>query len=280
MARDNAPAHGLSTTLGATEPGGSWWSGLAGLAGLIACGVAFFALVQAIGAERLREAVVAAGPLAPVVYVLLKAITVVVTPLTGTPLRLAAGTLFGFWEGVALSVLGTVLGGSTNFWVARIFGRRAVLRLLGPRGLVRVDPLLGRLADWRALVLVRVVLAPLWDVVSYGVGLTRLRFRTYFLVALLCDIVPSMILVGVGASVAEVGMMETGVAGARAIEAAMPIALMVVALGIGTILLIAGAMVLRPRLARRLAQPPPRPTVIPGTLPQTGNAAEAGRLAS
>jgi len=279
MASDNAPGRSMPLTMHEPEPGHSRWSGVAGLVGLIASGVAFFAIVQAVGPDRLREAVVTAGPLAPIAYVLLKAVTVIVTPLSGTPLRLAAGTLFGFWEGVALSVLGTVLGGSANFWIARIFGRRAVLRLLGPQALTRVDPLLGRLADWRALVLARVVLAPLWDVISYGVGLTRLRFRTYFLVALLCDIVPSMILVGVGTSVAEVGMLETGAAGARAVEAAVPIALMVVALGLGTIVLIVDAMVLRPRLARLLAQPAPRPTVIPGTLPQA-ETAEVGRLAS
>jgi uncharacterized membrane protein YdjX (TVP38/TMEM64 family) len=280
MASDNAPVRSMALTTGDPEPRHSRWSGLAGLVGLSASGVAFFFVVQAIGPERLREAVVTAGPLAPIVYVLLRAVTVVVTPLTGTPLRLAAGTLFGFWEGVALSVLGSVLGGSTNFWIARVFGRPTVLRLLGPRALTRVDPLLGRLADWRALLLARIVLAPLWDVISYGVGLTRLRFRTYLTVALLCDIVPSMILVGVGASVAEVGMLETGQAGARAVEAAIPAALMVVVLGLGTLLLIVGAMVLRPRLARRLAQPAPRPTVIPGALPRPESAAEVGRLAS
>jgi hypothetical protein len=60
----------------------------------------------------------------------------------------------------------------------------------------------------------------------------------------------------------------------------VPIALMVVALGLGTIVLIVGAMVLRPRLARLLAQPAPRPTMIPGTRPSPEAAAEAGRLAS
>ena len=278
---ESAPGRPMPLTPSLVQAGRAWWSSLAGLVGLVACGVAFFFVVQAIGPERMREAVVAAGPLAPIVYVLLKAITVIVTPLTGTPLRLAAGALFGFWEGVALSVLGSVLGGSVNFWIARLCGRRVVARLLGAPALARVDPILGRLADWHALVLVRVVLAPFWDVVSYGVGLTRLRFTTYLIVALLCDVVPSMVLVGVGMSVAEVGMLESGAAGARAVEATIPVALMVAAVGLGTVLLIVMTMVLRPRLARRLAQPAPRPTVIAGA---EGVAVEiekaAGRRAS
>jgi uncharacterized membrane protein YdjX (TVP38/TMEM64 family) len=256
----------MSLALGDDGSGRSRWRWLAGLAVLVACGLAFFFVVQAIGPERLRDAVAAAGPLAPIAYVLLKAITIVVTPISGTPLRLAAGTLFGFWQGVALSVLGSVLGGSANFWIARRYGRRMVARLLGPGALAKIEPLLGRLADWRALALARVVLAPLWDVLSYGVGLTRLRFATYLAVALIGDIIPTMILVGVGNSVAEVGMMETGAAGAQAVESAVPVALTVVAVGLGSVLLIVAGMLLRPRLARRLSQPAPRPTVIPGTL--------------
>ena len=98
MASDNAPGRSMPWTMHEPEPGRSRWSGLVGVAGLIACGVAFFAIVQAVGPDRLREAVVTAGPLAPIAYVLLNAITVIVTPLSGTPLRLAAGTLFGFWR--------------------------------------------------------------------------------------------------------------------------------------------------------------------------------------
>src|SRR3954454_12823071 len=142
MASDSGPIHAMSLTLGDPASGGSRWRTLAGLAVLVACGLAFFFVVQEIGPERLRDAVAAAGPLAPVVYVLLKALTIVVTPISGTPLRLPPGALLGFGRGVVLSVLGGALGGSANFWVARRFGRRAVVRLLGPSALARVEPML------------------------------------------------------------------------------------------------------------------------------------------
>jgi uncharacterized membrane protein YdjX (TVP38/TMEM64 family) len=246
---------------------GSRWSGVVTLATLVACGIGFFVLVQMVGPERLRDAVAATGPLAPTVYVLLKAATIVVTPVSGTPLRLAAGALFGFWQGVLLSVLGSALGGSLNFWIARRFGRGVVARILGPSALARVEPLLDRLADWRALALTRVVLAPLWDVLSYGLGLSRLRFRTYLLVAILGDVIPTMILVGVGSSVAEVGVVETGTNGAQAVQDALPALLALVVAGAAALALVVAALVLRPRLARWLARPgigrsTARPTVV------------------
>lgn len=272
----------LDADLGTSGPSGaeiSRWVGLLSVAGLLACGVAFFILVQSIGPERLRDTVAATGLLAPVVFVLLKAVTVIITPLTGSPLRLVAGALFGFWEGVTLSVLGGVLGGSANFWIARRYGRRVVVRLLGPGALARVDPILSRLSGWKALALARVALGPLWDVLSYGVGLTRLTYRTYLIVAILGDLLPTMILVGFGTSVAEVGVMETGTASAQAVETSLPALLPLIGIGAAALLLLMAAVVLRPRALRLLGRPA-RPTIVPAA-PRTADAeAEVSQLAS
>jgi len=234
---------------------GSRWPALATLGGFVVCGVAFFLAIQAIGPEHLQEVVTSAGPLAPVVYVLLKAATLVVTPLSGTPLRLVAGALFGYWEGVALSVFAGVLGGSINFWIARRYGRSVVTRLLGAGTLARVDPMLDRLGNWKMLALARVVLAPLWDVLSYGVGLTRLRYRTYVSVAFFGDLIPTMILVGVGTSVMEVGVLETGAAGAQSAEALAVTLAPLVGIGILALVMVGVGALLRPRLMRMLARP-------------------------
>lgn len=259
------------TTEACTTTRGSWWSRALGLAALVFCGIGFFVFVQAVGPERLRDAVVATGPLAPIAYVVLKAATVILTPISGSPLRLTAGALFGFWDGVALSVLGSVLGGSANFWIARRFGRGVVARLLGPAALARVEPMLGRLATWKALALARVVLAPFWDALSYAVGLTRLRFKTYLAVAVVGDLVPSIILVGLGASVAELGVVGTRTSSAKAIEAAAPLILAMVAAGFGALVLLVAAIVLRPRLGRLLTRSA-RPSIVPGRRPTGADA--------
>ena len=135
--------------------------------------------------------------------------------------------------------------------------------------------MLDRLADWRALALARVALAPLWDVLSYGIGLTKLRFRTYLAVAIVGDLIPSMILVAFGSSAAELGMAGAGTAGARAAETALPIALPMVTAGLGAVLLIVVGLVLRPRLGHLLVRPV-RPTV--GQSERAVNAAHEGRI--
>ena len=164
---------------------------------------AMYAAIQAIGVERIRATVEAAGPWGPIVYLALKVATFVIAPLSSAPLRMSAGAIFGFWEGVLLTVLGTVLGGSINFWISRLVGRRLVVRCIGSSGMDRVDRLVGRLGDWRALVLARIVLAPVWDFVSYAAGFTRIRFGVYLLVAIVGDVIPSMLFVGIGTSLVE-----------------------------------------------------------------------------
>jgi uncharacterized membrane protein YdjX (TVP38/TMEM64 family) len=244
------------------ETQGSWWSRALALAALVFCGIGFFVFVEAVGSERLRDTVAATGPLAPIAYVLLKAVTVVLTPISGSPLRLTAGALFGFWEGVLLSVLGGVLGGCANFWIARRFGRSVVARLLGPATLAKVEPMLDRLANWKALALARVVLGPFWDALSYGVGLTKLPFKTYFAVAFVGDLIPSIVLVGLGSTVAELGVVGTGAASVKAIEAAAPLILALVAAGFGAVVLLVAAIVLRPQLVRLLTRST-RPSLMP-----------------
>lgn len=237
------------------DAGGSRWSAVASLGGFLACGLLCYLAVQNIGLDQIQGFVASAGPLAPIVYVLLKAVTLVITPLTGSPLRLVAGVLFGFWEGVALSVLAGVLGGSINFWIARRFGRDVVSRLLGARTLARVEPMLDKLGNWKALALARLFVAPLWDVLSYAVGLTRLRYRTYLIVAAIGELISSMILVGVGTSVAEIGVMETGAAGAESAQALLPTLAMLAGIAaLGLVMVFVGARV-RPRVLRMLARP-------------------------
>lgn len=81
-----------------------------------------------------------------------------------------------------------------------------------------------------------------------------MRYRTYATVALIGDIIPTMILVGVGSSVMESGVLETGANGAQSIEALAPTIGLLLGVGIAAVVMVGLAFVLRPRLARMLAR--------------------------
>lgn len=135
------------------------------------------------GAEKLRAAVEGAGVWAPLVYVLVKASTYIIAPLSGTSVEMASGALFGVWAGAGLSLLGSTLGGSVNYWIARTLGRAGVEKFAGKKALAKVDDTADRVGGWRTLLAARVVLSAIYDFISYAAGLARLPFWQFVAVS-------------------------------------------------------------------------------------------------
>jgi uncharacterized membrane protein YdjX (TVP38/TMEM64 family) len=73
-------------------------------------------------ADALRAVVRDVGPLAPVVFVLLRALQVVVGPIPGQLTAVAGGLLFG-WPGLLYSLVGVEIGSVVAFALSRRLGR-------------------------------------------------------------------------------------------------------------------------------------------------------------
>ena len=156
-------------------------------------------LIDWVGIEQLRAMILGAGPLAPLLYILLKAAAYVFAPLSSGPVQLAAGLLFGVLPGTLYTVIGEVLGGTLSFLIARNLGRPAVLRFAGEAGLARIDEFVGQLGGWRALVYARFFLFAIYDFISYAAGFAKsITLRQYVLVSIICGTPPSFLFVYAG----------------------------------------------------------------------------------
>ncbi len=180
----------------------SWKALLAGGASFLVVITAMTVLIETVGLERLQAFIDEAGALAPLIYVFIKAVTYIFSPLSSGPIQLSAGILFGLWGGVFYTLLGEVIGGTVNFLIARKLGRPVVRRFVGEEGMRQVDQLYHRVGGWRALAYSRLFLFALYDFMSYAAGLTPLRLRTYVLVSALCGFVPTFVFVGLGTTLA------------------------------------------------------------------------------
>src|SRR3990167_733584 len=96
-----------------------------GLTILVIIAVAYF-----VDLSTLRTWVEGVGIWGPLVFILLKISTVVVAPLSGSPLYPLAGLIFGFWPGILYIAVGDFLAHTTTFYISRIFGQRIVFKLL------------------------------------------------------------------------------------------------------------------------------------------------------
>lgn len=155
-------------------------------------------LLQGIGLERLQSAIVQAGPLAPILYILIRAATFIAAPLSSGPIQFAAGVLFGLIPGTLYSLLGEVLGGTANFWIARLLGRPVVARLVGQSGMERIEGLYQRVGEAWTLVYARLFFFAFYDFVSYAAGLTPIRYRTFVLITAIAGIIPTFAAVAIG----------------------------------------------------------------------------------
>jgi uncharacterized membrane protein YdjX (TVP38/TMEM64 family) len=140
------------------------------------------------GGPKMRHWIESAGAWGPLVYIGLKAATYVIAPLSGTPVKLAGGALFGFWEGAALGLTGDMIGASLNFWIARLFRDKAITKLSGRKAIKQIDELTEHVGGWRALLAARIFLSSLYDFISYAAGLSKLPFKQFFLVSFFAGI--------------------------------------------------------------------------------------------
>lgn len=155
--------------------------------------------------ERLVTHLRAAGPLAPVLFVLLMAMAVVISPIPSLPLDLAAGVTFGVVAGTAYAVIGAEIGAIISFLIGRALGRETLTRIF------RTEIRFCERCSDRHLVLF-VFLARLlpifsFDLVSYGAGLTNMSLRAFAVATLLGMIVPTFALTYAGSTVISGGWL-------------------------------------------------------------------------
>jgi len=123
------------------------------------------------------------GMLAPLAYILLRTVAVVLTVVPNAPLDVAGGVLFGPFWGTVYSLIGSEAGAVACFLLAHALGREAITRLL------HRDIAFGDRYPQRqmAYIVLFARLEPVFSfaLVSYGAGLTGMSLRTFALSTLL-----------------------------------------------------------------------------------------------
>lgn len=117
-------------------------------------------------------------------------------------LSLTAGIAFGEVMGAVYLMTGAMLGTSVTFMISRYFGRNLVERMLRGR-LKGLDEKMGRKGFETVLFFRLIPLVP-YEALNYFAGLTRIKFRDYFLASFLGFIPGVVIAAFFGASLGEI----------------------------------------------------------------------------
>ena len=120
--------------------------------------------------EYLKESFIAFGPFAPVLYVSLVTLEVVVAPIPGLILYAPGGVIFGgFWGGL-LSLIGNVVGAGIAHQIGRWLGRTTVAKFVENKSLDEYTAKISNHGVW-VIFLLRVNPITSSDLVSYAAGL-------------------------------------------------------------------------------------------------------------
>jgi uncharacterized membrane protein YdjX (TVP38/TMEM64 family) len=197
-----------------TENTGSpWKSSLTALAG----GLAILALLLGVLVYfdvhvkliALLEWVEQQGALAAVLFIALMALTVFFV-LPGIFFTTGAGYVFGIGAGTVYVVLGTTLGASMAFLVARyLFGARAKQYVLGKSKLNLLTPEMTK-HDFKVVLLTRLIPFFPGKLSNYVFGLTDFRFFAYVLASLIGFIPFSLHNVYVGSLISDLAELREG----------------------------------------------------------------------
>lgn len=128
-----------------------------------------------------------------VVTMLYVASSHVVAPLAGTPGVVVALSAYGLFKGWLIVYLGSLLSATINFYIARIFGRKWVIRLAGKKSISKIDKFVTIMGT-RVLIIARLFGFPLYEFISYAVGFTNMSFKKYFLITALVSQIPGTII--------------------------------------------------------------------------------------
>jgi uncharacterized membrane protein YdjX (TVP38/TMEM64 family) len=173
--------------------------------------------------EQIRVWLDGLGWRAPVVFMMLMIAAVVISPIPSVPLDIAAGLAFGLFWGTVYTLIGAEIGAMIAFFIARRLGRPRVMRWIPPAAIATVD----RIAEHRGFFTVFMMrLLPLFsfDWVSYGAGLSAIRFRVFMAATLLGMTPPVIAIVAVGATLPSSPWLAGTIFGALVLALVLPLA--------------------------------------------------------
>lgn len=179
------------------------------LVGLSVAVLLFSPLREFIELERLHDALarLREHPAAPVLFLIgFSCLSLLGSPVV--PLIVAGAAVFGFGKGLALNLVGVVLGSSCSYWLARGLGRDLSRRLLGSR-YAALESLIRRRGFWP---MVRLRFLPIpFPVANCGPALLGVGYPL-FLVSTALAYVPILVVYGYfAATILSAGESERGV---------------------------------------------------------------------
>jgi len=159
-----------------------------------------------INTEKFRDYIIQLNVWGIVLIIALMAFAILFKLLPSAAVALASGAVYGHTWGTIYIIIGAWTGAVIAFSITRLLGNDALCRLSGQRILVKQEQSQSWLM-WGLFVSRLIPVIP-YDIVSYAMGLTPLKFWRFSIATLVGVIPTSFFLAHVGGELAETNVKE------------------------------------------------------------------------
>lgn len=151
--------------------------------------------------EEIRATIQSAGPMAPLLYLLIYSIAPTFF-IPGWIISVAGGLAFGVLWGTVLTVVGATIGATVAFFVARSLGRDFVARLLKGKFAALDDQAAAH--GFQVIFFLRLIPLVPFNALDYIAGLSKVGARDYILGTFLGTIPGTLAYVYLGSALTDI----------------------------------------------------------------------------
>jgi uncharacterized membrane protein YdjX (TVP38/TMEM64 family) len=142
----------------------------------------FYQSYLQISPQQIRDWILSFGIFAPVLFMIIYTIRPLIL-FPASILSLGGGLAFGAFWGTVFTVIGATTGAALSFWVARKLGKNIANKTWKGKGEVIQHQLEQR--GFLYVILLRLIPVFNFDLISYLAGISKIKFKAFFLGTLL-----------------------------------------------------------------------------------------------
>jgi len=131
----------------------------------------------------IREFIQSMGFFAPLVFILIMIVAIIISPIPSLPLTIVSGLIWGPYLGTLYSVTGALIGAIISFSIARKIGRATVEKML--RQDINFCNIWTDNKMFWIVLFARLFPFFQFDIVSYGAGITKMSYSQFAMATLI-----------------------------------------------------------------------------------------------
>ncbi len=135
---------------------------------------------------------------APLIFVIIQILQVVLAPINGYTIGIAGGFIFGVWQGFLLNYIGRVIGHLIAFVLAQKLGRNLVKKIVKRKTLKKYDNFWEKGGSFLLFLIYYLPFFP-DDTISYIAGTSKIKFKFFMIANIFGNIGGSLALAYIGA---------------------------------------------------------------------------------